>query len=81
MVLRHPNFQRITVDSDVCFGKPCIRGMRMPVSSILDYLSSGMTNDEILAEFPFLELEDILEALSFSSLLLQDRSIPLKLAS
>ncbi len=81
MVLRHPNFQRITVDSDVCFGKPCIRGMRMPVSSILDYLSSGMTNDEILAEFPFLELEDILEALSFSSLLLQDRFIPLKLAS
>ena len=81
MVLRHPNFQRITVDSDVCFGKPCIRGMRMPVSSILDYLSSGMTNDEVLAEFPFLELEDILEALSFSSLLLQDRFIPLKLAS
>ena len=67
MILYHPDFQRISVNPEVCFGKPCIRGMRMPVSSILNYLSSGMSNEELLKEFPFLEKEDILEALSFSA--------------
>ena len=50
--MKHSQFNRITVDPNICFGKPCIRGMRMPVSSILDYLSSGMTYEQLLSEFP-----------------------------
>ncbi len=65
----------------MCFGKPCIRGMRMPVSSILGYLSSGMTIDEVLEDFPFLEREDILEALAFSAMAMEDRYLELGKAS
>lgn len=81
MLQVHHHFQRITINPDVCFGKPCIRGLRMPVSSILDYLSGGMTIEEILQEFPYLEQEDILEALAFSADILHDRFIPLAHAS
>ena len=73
MQKHHHLFNRITIDPEVCFGKPCIRGMRMPVASILDYLSSGMTTDELLAQFSFLEKEDVNEALAFSSLMMNDQ--------
>jgi uncharacterized protein (DUF433 family) len=63
MEVRHYKFHRITLDPNKCFGKPCIRGLRMPVTSILSYLSSGMTIDEILQEWPELEVEDIYQAL------------------
>jgi uncharacterized protein (DUF433 family) len=59
MEIYHYKFNRITIESDKCFGKPCIRGFRIPVSSILSYLSSGMTVDEVLVEWPELEKEDI----------------------
>ena len=65
MELRHYKFNRITLDPDKCFGKPCIRGLRMPVASILSYLSSGMTIEEILKEWPELEREDIYQALGY----------------
>ncbi len=52
MERHHYRFQRITVDPNKCFGKPCIRGLRIPVASILSYLSAGMTVEEILAEWP-----------------------------
>ncbi|MCO6476281.1 MAG: DUF433 domain-containing protein [Phaeodactylibacter sp.] len=78
MELRHPQFQRITINPDVCFGKPCIRGLRFPVSTLLGYLASGMTPEEILADFPFLEKEDILEGLAFAATALEDKFIPLK---
>jgi uncharacterized protein (DUF433 family) len=81
MLYFHHQFQRITINPDMCFGKPCIRGMRMPVSSILDYLSGGMSVEEILLEFPYLEREDIAEALAFSADILHDRYIPLAKAS
>jgi len=74
-------FSRITVNSEVCMGKPCIRGMRMPVASILGYIAGGMSIDDILAEFDFLEREDINQALSFASVLSLDEFIPLKKAS
>lgn len=77
----HPNFPRITIDPQMCFGKPCIRGMRMPVASVLGYLSSGMSIEEILEDFPFLEREDILEALSFSAIAMEDRYLELGKAS
>jgi uncharacterized protein (DUF433 family) len=59
--------QRITIDPDVCHGKPCIRGLRYPVEVILELLSSGMTSEEILADYEDLEREDILAALSFAT--------------
>lgn len=77
----HPRYQRITIDPDVCTGKPCIRGLRFPVTSLLAYLSSGMTYEELLNEFPFLEREDILEALSFSSEMLHEHFFPLQKAA
>lgn len=50
---------RITVDPEICHGKPVIRGMRYPVENILEWLSSGMGIDEILSDYPDLEREDI----------------------
>jgi len=58
---------RITIDPAICHGKPCIRGLRYPVESILEWLAAGMTPDEILADYEDLEREDILAALSFAA--------------
>ncbi|MCB0581164.1 MAG: DUF433 domain-containing protein [Phaeodactylibacter sp.] len=77
MELVHPRFQRITINPLVCFGKPCIRGMRFPVATLVGYLASGMSFEEILHDFPFLEREDILQALGFSALATEDKFIPL----
>jgi uncharacterized protein (DUF433 family) len=57
--------QRITIDPQICHGKPCIRGMRYPVEMILELLSSGMTTIEILSDYDDLETADILAALSY----------------
>ena len=78
MELRHPRFERITINPEVCFGKPCVRGMRFPVATLLGYLAGGMTIEEILGEFPFLEREDILEGIAFAAMALEDKFIPLK---
>jgi uncharacterized protein (DUF433 family) len=58
---------RITIDPDICHGKPCIRGLRYPVETILELLSSGMTTEEVLSDYEDLEREDILAALSFAA--------------
>ncbi len=58
---------RITIDPDICHGKPCIRGLRYPIETILELLSSGMTHDEILADYDDLEAQDILAALEFAA--------------
>ena len=58
---------RITLEPDKRGGKPCIRGLRITVCDILEYLASGMTEAEILAEFPDLEREDIWAALTFAA--------------
>lgn len=60
-------FERITMDSDICHGKPCIRRLRYPVETILEWLSSGMTIEEILADYEDLQREDILAALDFAA--------------
>lgn len=65
---------RVTVDPEVCHGKPCIRGMRWPVEVILDMLGSGMTIDEILGDHPELEREDIFASLQFAKLTLSGAS-------
>lgn len=62
---------RITIDPNICHGKPCIRGLRYPVEVLLELLSSGMTIDEILADYEDLEREDILAALAFAARLSQ----------
>lgn len=67
--------QRITIDPDICHGKPCIRGLRYPVELLLELLSSGMTSEEILADYEDLEREDILAALSFATKLSQIKRI------
>ena len=58
---------RITIDPDICHGKPCIRGLRYPVENILELLAAGMTIDQILADYEDLEREDILAALSYAA--------------
>jgi uncharacterized protein (DUF433 family) len=67
--------ERITIDIEICHGKPCIRGMRWPVEVIIDMLGSGMTINEIVEDHPELEKEDILAALNFAKLYLSGRSI------
>ena len=76
MEIQHYKFQRITINPHKCFGKPCIRGLQMPVTSILSYLSSGMTIEEILHEWPELEHEDIFQALGYVAEVLEERIIP-----
>ena len=56
--------ERITIDPNICHGKPCIRGLRYPVEFVLELLSSGMTTEEILMDYEDLELDDILAVLS-----------------
>ncbi|MBC6417670.1 MAG: DUF433 domain-containing protein [Prochloron sp. SP5CPC1] len=67
--------QRITIQSNICHGKPCIRGLRYPVEFILELLSSGMTIEDILSDYDDLEREDILAALAFATRLTQVKSI------
>jgi uncharacterized protein (DUF433 family) len=67
--------ERITINPDICHGKPCIRGMRWPVEVILDMLGSGMTMEDILNDHPELEKEDILASLNFAKLYLKGYSI------
>ena len=58
---------RITMDPAICHGKPCIRGMRYPVESVLEWLAGGMSMEEILADYEDLEREDILAALAYAA--------------
>ncbi|MGH3985359.1 MAG: DUF433 domain-containing protein [Pseudonocardiaceae bacterium] len=59
---------RIVLDPAVCHGQPTVRGLRYPVESLLELLSSGMTIEEVLADYPDLERDDLLAALEFGAL-------------
>ena len=72
---------RITLNPNVCFGKPTIRNMRYPVEMILDLLSAGMTIEELLEDYPDLEREDIAACLQFASKLVKVNSIHKALAA
>jgi uncharacterized protein (DUF433 family) len=63
-----PTLNRITRDPRVMGGKPCIRGMRVTVGMVVGLVASGRTHDEILREYPYLELDDIAQALSYAAL-------------
>jgi len=65
--MRTEVFPRITVDPDVMFGKPCIRGMRIRVTDILDMLAGGATRPQILESYPYLEDGDITAALAYAA--------------
>ena len=70
-------FDRITVDPGKMGGVPCIRGLRIPVSTIVGLVADGMIAGEIIASYPDLETEDIAQALRFAAHLTKQREIPL----
>ena len=69
--------ERITIDSQICHGKPVIRGLRYPVEDILQLLSAGMTIEEILEDYTDLEREDLLAVLAFATQLSQVKRLEL----
>lgn len=66
---------RITIDPAICHGKPCVRGLRYPAEMLLELLSSGMTTDEILADYQDLERDDLLAVLAFAARLARTRRL------
>jgi uncharacterized protein (DUF433 family) len=66
---------RITIDPEVMGGKPCIRGMRVTVGTIVGFIATGKTVENILAEYPYLEHEDVMEALSYAAWRAEEKEI------
>jgi len=72
---------RISIDPKVCFGKPCIRGHRIWVSLILDFLADGMTVDEILEEYPTLKAVDVQACIAYGAEMARERYVDLPIES
>ena len=72
---------RISIDPRVCFGKPCIKGTRIWVSLILDFLASGMTTDEVIKEYPGLTALDIQACMAYGAEMSRERHVPIPVAS
>jgi uncharacterized protein (DUF433 family) len=70
-------FARITVRAEQMGGVPCIRGLRIPVATVVGMIADGMTTDEILAAYPDLEAADVEEALRYAAEAVQERELPL----
>jgi uncharacterized protein (DUF433 family) len=70
------DFERITIDPEQMGGVPCIRGLRIPVATVVDMVATGMSNDEILGDFPDLEPGDIPESLRYAAAALRERQLP-----
>jgi uncharacterized protein (DUF433 family) len=66
---------RITQQADVMGGKPCIRGMRVTVGMVVGQISAGRSVDEVLAEFPYLEREDVMQALRYAAWRVEEREV------
>jgi uncharacterized protein (DUF433 family) len=73
------NLTRITFNPEVMGGKPCIRGMRVTVGTIVGLIASGKTVDEVLSDYPYLEREDVLQALSYAAWRAEEMEVPLAL--
>jgi uncharacterized protein (DUF433 family) len=71
-------FERITVEADKMSGQPCIRGLRIPVATVVAMVADGMTPDEIVEELPDLEVEDVAEALRYAAEAVKERELPLR---
>jgi uncharacterized protein (DUF433 family) len=67
---------RITIDPRVCAGKPCVKGTRIWVSLVLDFLADGLTESELLAEYPQLVHEDVLAAIAYGAEAARERIVP-----
>jgi len=74
------NLARITLNPDIMGGKPCIRGLRVTVGTIIGLLASGHSTDEILKMYPYLESEDVIEALSYAAWRSEEIEVPLATA-
>jgi uncharacterized protein (DUF433 family) len=74
-------FDRITFDPNMMGGKACIRGMRVTVSLMLNLVANGMSSEEIIGAYPYLEQEDIRQALQYAAWLTEETVHPLELAS
>jgi uncharacterized protein (DUF433 family) len=72
---------RISINPNICFGKPCIKGHRIWVSLILDFLASGMTIPEVLAEYPQLEMADILACIAYGAEMSRERFVEIPIES
>lgn len=70
-------FTRITVEADKMGGVPCIRGMRIPVTTVVEMVADGMNEEEILKAFPDLEPKDIRQALQYAAEAVKERELPL----
>jgi uncharacterized protein (DUF433 family) len=71
-------FDRITVEPEKMSGQPCIRGLRIPVATVVAMVADGMTSEEIVDELPDLEIEDVAEALRYAAQAVRERELPLR---
>jgi uncharacterized protein (DUF433 family) len=78
---REQLLRRISIDPEVCFGRPCIRGTRIWVSPIVDNLAEGISEAELLAAYPQLQTEDIRAALAYAAEMTRERIIPIPVGS
>ena len=71
-------FERITVDPQVCGGLPCIRDTRVPVATVVSMVADGMSSEEILEAYPYLEAADVSEAMRYAAEAVRERELPLR---
>jgi uncharacterized protein (DUF433 family) len=71
----NPLLERISIDPNVCFGKPCVRGTRIWVSLLLDFLAAGASVEEILADYPQLTRQDVLAAIAYGAEMSRERFV------
>ncbi len=76
-----PGFDRITVDTAVMAGRPCIRGMRITVALVLNLLAGALSPEELLRDYPYLEPADIQQVLAYAAWLADERIVPLERAA
>ncbi len=70
-------YERITIEPGKMGGAPCIRGMRIPVVTVVNYIGSGMSVEELLADYPDLEAEDVYEAIRYAAEAVRESTLPL----
>lgn len=80
-ITRDELLNRISINPNVCFGKPCIKGTRIWVSLILDFLASGMSHEEVLKEYPGLTPLDIQACLAYGAEMSRERHVPIPITS
>ncbi len=76
----HALLERISIDPDVCGGKPCIKGTRLWVALILDFLADGMTEAELLGDYPQLTHQDVMAAIAYGAEMSREQILPVALA-